>query len=279
MKLFLKDTKPFVKFMMMIAITMVMTSVAAFTQMAMKSCNLLLIQAITTIIVFGFSVVFYNLFFEKNEIYKQTFSSKGKWWYFIVGAVVIIASTPFVDILAQWNNTWHFHGEEIFRRLTEVSEQLTKQMVQGQSVSSLLWASITIALFPAVFEEWFFRGTLQKLFISWTKNAYIGILITSIIFSLFHFDVFNFIPRVVLGMILGLLFYYSKCIYINMTAHFINNFIVVLGYWLCNRGVIKNDFSSFDNYNSIFLVICSIIILSFWIFYSEKKKQRVINSK
>lgn len=279
MKLFIKDTKPFVKFMMIIAITMVMTSVAAFVQLAMKSCSLLLIQATSTTIVFGLSVVLYNLFFENNEIYKKTFISKQKWWYFVVGIVVIIASTPFVDIIAQWNNTWHFHGDELLRKMTQASEILTKKMIKGQSVSNLILASISIALFPAVFEEWFFRETLQKLFISWTKNAYIGILITSIIFSLFHFDLFNFIPRVVLGMVLGLLFYYSKCIYVNMTAHFINNFIVVLGYWLCNRGVIKNDFSSLGSYNSILLVIVSILLLSFWIFYSEKKKQRVINSK
>ena len=75
MKIFLKDTKPFVKFMMLIAITMVMTSVTAFATMAFKN-DLILVQTISTIVIFGLSVVIYNLLFEEKEIYNKTFKRK-----------------------------------------------------------------------------------------------------------------------------------------------------------------------------------------------------------
>lgn len=276
MKIFLKDTKPFVKFMMLIAITMVMTSVTAFATMAFKN-DLILVQTISTIVVFGLSVVIYNLLFEEKEIYNKTFNTKQQWWYFLLGMGIMLCAMPTIDIFSQLNNQISFPGDEVFKRLNEAADELVKNMVAGKGVGSLIVASVVVAVLPAFFEEWFFRGTLQPLFINWTKNAYVGILITSIIFSLVHFDIFNFVPRVMLGMILGLLFYYSKCIYVNMVAHFFNNFIVVLGFWLYKTGSIEQDFSS-DN-TTWYLVVVSVIVLVCWIVWSERKKKTSIVSE
>src|SRR5258706_11305222 len=62
---------------------------------------------------------------------------------------------------------------------------------------------LIIALLPAFFEEMLFRGSLQPVMISITKNTFAGILITSILFSAIHGSYYGFLPRVGLGLIIG----------------------------------------------------------------------------
>lgn len=90
-------------------------------------------------------------------------------------------------------------------------------------VGSYLLGLIILALLPAVFEELFFRGVIQTLFVKWWRKPILAILVTSVIFSMVHLSILLFLPRLVLGYILGLLFYLSKNIWVNIAAHFINN--------------------------------------------------------
>ncbi|MBQ7984158.1 MAG: CPBP family intramembrane metalloprotease, partial [Bacteroidales bacterium] len=88
---------------------------------------------------------------------------------------------------------------------------------------------------PAILEEWFFRGVLQRLFISWTKRVWVGLILASTVFSLIHFDLPNFFARFVLGMMLGMLYLYSGNIWTNITYHFINNAAAAISMWYCAR--------------------------------------------
>jgi hypothetical protein len=55
----------------------------------------------------------------------------------------------------------------------------------------------------------------------------IALVITSILFSLIHASYYLFISRFVLGLALGLLFYQTKNIWINIFAHFMNNLLAL----------------------------------------------------
>jgi membrane protease YdiL (CAAX protease family) len=89
------------------------------------------------------------------------------------------------------------------------------------------FALLALAAAPAFFEEILFRAGFQQIFIGWTKHAFVGILLTSILFSAIHFSFFGFLPRTALGLILGYVFYYSRNIWMNIAMHFIYNGIIV----------------------------------------------------
>lgn len=110
-------------------------------------------------------------------------------------------------------------------------------MAHIKSVSDYILAMLVMALAPAIFEEVLFRGALQNLFVSWTKNAWVGIIITAILFSVIHISYFGFLPRFGLGMILGLIFYYSGSLWLSILLHFLNNaFVVTQLYVLTTQG-------------------------------------------
>jgi uncharacterized protein len=108
-------------------------------------------------------------------------------------------------------------------------------MANMKTLSDYLLALLVLAAAPALCEEVLFRGGFQQVFIGWTRNKWAGIIITSIVFSAFHFSFFGFLPRLALGMVLGLIFFYSKNIWLNMLLHFLNNAMVVTQLYLASR--------------------------------------------
>ena len=59
----------------------------------------------------------------------------------------------------------------------------------------------------------------------WTGNPLAAIIVTAIIFSVFHFSYFGFLSRMSLGIVLGCIYYFTKTIWLPILMHFINNAI------------------------------------------------------
>lgn len=102
-----------------------------------------------------------------------------------------------------------------------------KSMSNLKGWGQFIVAVFVVAFFPAVFEEMLFRGVVQNLLTKWTKKVTLSIVITSLLFSLIHASYYLFISRFILGYALGLMFYYTKNIWVNIFAHFINNTIAL----------------------------------------------------
>lgn len=121
------------------------------------------------------------------------------------------------------------------RALEDTYKVAMMAMAQMKNGADYLLSLIVLAAAPAVFEEVLFRGGFQQVFIGWTKNKWAGIIITSLLFSAIHFSYFGFLPRLALGIVLGLIFYYSKNIWLNILLHFLNNAFVVTQLYILSR--------------------------------------------
>jgi membrane protease YdiL (CAAX protease family) len=108
-------------------------------------------------------------------------------------------------------------------------------MLAMKNLSDYILGLLVMAVAPALFEEILFRGALQQIFVGWTRNGFIGILLASILFSAIHFSYFGFLPRTALGLILGYVFYYSKNLWFNILIHFLYNGIIVTQLYVANK--------------------------------------------
>ena len=72
-----------------------------------------------------------------------------------------------------------------------------------------------------------FRGYLQQKICHWLDKPHFAIIITAILFSAIHMQFQGFLPRFVLGIVLGYLFYWSGSLWLPIIAHFLNNAIAV----------------------------------------------------
>lgn len=93
---------------------------------------------------------------------------------------------------------------------------------------SLGWNLLFLAVVPGVVEELFFRGALQGLLIRLTRPA-IAIWVTAFVFSAIHGQIYGFVPRLLLGGVMGYLAFYGQSLIPAIWAHFLNNAYATLG--------------------------------------------------
>ena len=124
-------------------------------------------------------------------------------------------------------------------------EQLFNTKIQDYFVTksgiNLLMNVGLMAILPAVAEELFFRGILQPLFIRLTKKKWWGILITSVIFSLLHFQIDHLLAILFASVILGLVYEKKMNIYLNMLLHFAFNTFSLFSLFLIKNKVIEEN--------------------------------------
>ena len=84
-----------------------------------------------------------------------------------------------------------------------------------------------MAAIAAISEELIFRRVIQKLIQKHSNNIHLAIWITAFLFSAIHLQFYGFVPRMLLGAVLGYMYFWSGSIWMPIIAHFTNNFIGV----------------------------------------------------
>lgn len=248
-----KSTHPFLQLLVMLAMSLgmllIVSTVPAVLTMAgsgfvSSTPGILLTQAVTQLTTFLVPVLLMTYIYYRDsqrEYYRLDFSF-GKWGYALAGVVVLLLLLPAIDWLTVWNNGWNLgRVGEWLRSVQDMTEGLVQQMMSTSTVGGLLANLLVVALIPAVCEEVFFRAGIQNLLQRWFKNGHAAIWVTAVIFSLGHGELFSFMPRLLMGAVLGYLYVYGGSILPNMLAHFVNNAIVVVTYWLSARGIVDFD--------------------------------------
>ena len=126
-----------------------------------------------------------------------------------------------------------------FQKLEDEYNNQVQAIMQLKGFGDYLLGLVIMAFLPALCEETLFRGGLQNFLTRSTKNAWVSIIIVSILFSAVHFSFYGFLPRLFLGIILGLIYQYTGSLWLSILAHFANNAIAVSQFYFSNSPSIK----------------------------------------
>ncbi len=133
------------------------------------------------------------------------------------GAIVVV---PIAQLLDSWSTV----AFPVLRELRGGEGSLLAIRTPGQG----LLVVVAVALVPAVCEEALFRGWLQGT-IRRAAPAAVTVLVTGILFALFHMSPLSIVALAFVGFYLGWLFDRCGTIFASMTAHcFYNLTIIVL---------------------------------------------------
>ncbi len=151
----------------------------------------------------------------------------------LLTVAIMLLIHPSIAYLLQWNQNLvlpeFLEGLQIWIEASELkAKQITEAFLEMSSMGDLLVNLILIALIPAIGEELLFRGVFQQLFAKWTGKVHLAIFISAFLFSAIHIQFFGFLPRFVLGIILGYMFYWSKNLWLPILAHFTNNAMAII---------------------------------------------------
>jgi membrane protease YdiL (CAAX protease family) len=165
----------------------------------------------------------------------------GAAWWLGGAALLIICLIPFLSTIVAWNANVHFpaglHDFELWARDKETQAgDLTKFLTDFNTPSRLLVGLLVIALVPGIAEELVFRGVIQHNLVRLFGSRHVGVWLAAAVFSAVHVQFFGFVPRFLLGLVLGYLYEWSGNILVSMAAHFTQNaFQLVLLYLAQSR--------------------------------------------
>lgn len=151
---------------------------------------------------------------------------RGSAWAYVGAVLLGLSLWPFAHELVLFTKglTWSgidlkkLAGEEIFEQIRNLSPVL----LVG-----------TMALVPAICEEWFFRGYLLGA-LRGRLPAWAAILLIAVLFGLFHIFVsggvggVRFLPSTGLGIVLGFVCWKSNSVLPGMLLHCVHNGFLVL---------------------------------------------------
>ncbi len=160
--------------------------------------------------------------------------------------VMMFFAAPFVNLVGELNANmafpeWLSGVEQWMKNAEENAEMLTKAFLKVDTTGGLLFNIFMIAMLPAIGEELLFRGVIQRIFTNWTRSNNWGIWISAILFSALHMQFYGFVPRMLLGVLFGYLLVWSGSMWLPVIAHFLNNAIAVIGYFLIDKNLIKPE--------------------------------------
>ena len=159
----------------------------------------------------------------------------------MAGLVVLVmaACLPMVGSLSELNRMIPVPSsyQKMFQDMEESYQRQMTAMARMGGFMDYLSCLLIMGFIPALFEETFFRGAMQNLLHRMSPRPWMAVVVTSIVFSAIHFSYYGFIPRFVLGVVLGLLFQFSGSLWMAILGHFLNNAVIVTYiYWLILHG-------------------------------------------
>ncbi len=183
---------------------------------------------------------------------------------------------PVSAFTGRLNALMEFHGRlsgvgQWMKEKEDWASQLIDLFMTGNSFLSMLLNLLIIALIPAVGEEMIFRGVFQKIFQKMVGSGHIAIWITSFLFSAVHFQFYGFLPRLILGLIFGYLFLWSRSLWLPVIAHFVNNAIPTVGAYLKGWDTI-NGASEVTIWRQFTGMIVPLLIATSILIYLRKKR-------
>lgn len=156
-----------------------------------------------------------------------------RWTELFLGILLMAVSLPLVLYSLSINQQLPL--PELFKEASAQAEEALKGLLHMDNGAELFANIAIIALLPALGEELVFRGVIQQQLMRRIANPWVAILVSAIVFSAAHFQFEGFLPRVLLGFLLGWLYWRTRNFWVPVVGHFFNNGIQVVGQYLYGK--------------------------------------------
>ncbi len=216
------------------------------------SNGILLSQGLGAAIGLIFLPWFYLKVVEKKTL-ERFFKADARWPVAIISIFVIIITFALaISPIVEWNANiefpqWMSGFGEWAKRTEALAADLIKSITSNLSPAGFAFTFVVVAIVPAIGEELVFRGMIQNEFQRALKNPHTAVWLAAIVFSAIHLQFMGFVPRVLLGALMGYLYYWSGNLWVPVLAHFFNNGIQLTGLYLYQKGLITFDIESTES--------------------------------
>lgn len=178
------------------------------------------------------AMIFSQLISSQPHSYLRI-STWPKWHVAALIVVLFVAVSPITDALSWLNNSLALPSfladfEREMRAAKTASEAMIGNLVVMNNWREFLVNILVLALMPALAEEFFFRGILQRILVDKTGRIHLSVWVTAFAFALMHMQFFAILPLAILGALLGYLKEWTGSLWASILGHFVNNALIVV---------------------------------------------------
>jgi membrane protease YdiL (CAAX protease family) len=199
----------------------------------------------------------------------------------LLGAATLLLCTiqPFIGWLGEINARIKFGSlQKTLLEMEAMYNRALQVFLQMKNFGDLLINLFIMALLPAIGEELFFRGSLQKALLRLSEKPWLAIVVSSAVFALLHGTFFKILPIFALGLILGTVYYVTRNLWYTILIHFLNNAFAVLSVYYANRSATLKKLSGDDFSVPLYGAFVSLVIAIGIIYFIKKKSDEVLPS-
>ncbi|MDZ4716577.1 MAG: CPBP family intramembrane glutamic endopeptidase [Cytophagales bacterium] len=194
---------------------------------------------------------YYLRLIEKRQL-AVLFKEMPSWQTSGVVLLLTIAFAVAISPITEWNAgiqmpSWTGALGDLLTDIERQAEVLIKLFTSNLTPSTFILVFVIVAIVPALGEEFVFRGLIQTELKRALENPHAAIWLSAAIFSAFHFQFFGFFPRLLIGALLGYLYYWSGSLWLPVLAHFFNNGVQVIALYLRQLNFISFDVESTES--------------------------------
>jgi sodium transport system permease protein len=123
--------------------------------------------------------------------------------------------------LVFWLEEINYLQSRFMSRAANLNDQI-QLFLRANSLPQLIWLLLSMALIPAICEEFLFRGYILTRILS-QDNRWRAIMVSSVLFGLFHQDFYRLLPATLAGVVLAIITIQSGSLYNAIASHFLVN--------------------------------------------------------
>jgi membrane protease YdiL (CAAX protease family) len=184
----------------------------------------------------------------------------------LLAVALIGVSLPMINTISIWNKGLHLPAsmkatEDALQNMSRLYEEQISKVIAMPHAGMLFINIIVMALLPGIAEELFFRGCMQQIFQRWFRNTWAAVIVTAVVFSVFHFDFYGFFPRIILGIVLGLVFAKTGSLYPGIMAHLFNNSMALVFTFAGQHSNLKKNYATEDLNIPAWTAIVSLVLV------------------
>jgi hypothetical protein len=183
----------------------------------------------------------------------------------------MLLAVPLINLLGELNKNVRFPAgiENWMKKSEEDAAKTVTGLLSRHTIKDLITNIICIAGLAAVGEELLFRGMAQRLLIRMFKSPWAGIIVAAFLFSAMHLQFYGFLPRFILGILLGAVYWYSGSLWTAIIAHFIYDAtLIVLAYY---NPAMLNDDTSVKLSNIALMAAVSFVVVTVIVGWMKKR--------
>jgi membrane protease YdiL (CAAX protease family) len=232
--------------------------------------------------LFGIPALLMSLFLKQSFFRFYLLDKKPEYKAIAFATALVLVVIPFNDWLIRMNESMSLpeSWQNLENLLRSAEDRIAKQMeafLVMDNVKDIFLNILIIAILPALMEELFFRGLIQGLLVKWLKNPHVSIVIAAVFFSAVHMQFYGFLPRLLLGLFLGYLYFWTRNLWTAIFFHFINNFLSLLVAYFVQHSLVNEQKIEEMNQSNFAIIISFAITAALLLFlanfYSKRRNK------